>query len=398
MKLLVCNAGSTSLKFRLFNMPEEKCLAVSKIERIGSPDVGVFQYTRLEDAATIRQEAQSILDYSSGIRRFLACLTAADSGVLQDCSEIECVGFKTVIAKGYRDVHELTEPVMAGMEEYTPVAPAHNKPYLEVIRLIEELIPSAKRVGAFETGFHLSIPLERRLYGVPYSWYERFGLMRLGYHGASHRFIAQEIEAKEGQTGRLISCHLGGSCSLCAIDNGRSVDTSFGFSLQTGLVHANRTGDADVYMIPFLRSQGMSEEEIISGLTKQGGLLGLSGISNDVRDLEAAIARGNERAMLALDVFCSGLIRYIGAFYVELGGLDHLVFTGGIGENSAYVRDRICSALSCLGVLLDQEKNLCTPVPDELSAPDSRVKIHCIATNEEIVVARQAYSLLTQNQ
>ncbi len=398
MKLLVCNAGSTSLKFRLFDMPEEKCLAVSRIERIGSPNAGIFQYTRQEDNFTVRKEEQSILNYSSGILRFLDCLTASDSGVLHDCSEIECVGFKTVIAKGYQNVHELTESVMTGIEEYTPVAPAHNKPYLEVIHLIEQLIPSARRVGAFETGFHLSIPLERTLYGVPYSWYERFGLKRLGYHGASHRFIAQEIEAREGNTGRLISCHLGGSCSLCAIENGRSVDTSFGFSLQTGIVHANRTGDADIFMIPFLRSQGLNEEEIMSGLTKEGGLLGLSGISNDVRDLETAITQGNERAKLALDVFCAGLIRYIGAFYVELGGLDHLVFTGGIGENSAYIRNKVCMALSCLGVQLDQEKNKCSPAPYELNTSDSRVKIHCVATNEEIVVARQAYSMLSQHQ
>lgn len=397
MKLLVCNAGSTSLKFRLFDMPEENTLAVARIERIGSENKGIFHYTRLSDNNSIDLKDITIAGYSDGINYFLRYLLGEEYGVLTNNAEIECVGFKTVLAKGYYGVHELTAPVMDAMREYTVVAPAHNRPYIEVIELIEKLMPQARRVGVFETNFHRTIPLARKLYGVPYEWYEKYGFQRLGYHGASHTFVSQEIAKREGSTGRLISCHLGGSGSICAIENGKSVDTSFGFSLQTGLIHANRTGDCDPYVFPLMERFGLTDEEVMAGLTKNGGLLGISGVSNDLRDIEKAANEGNERAQLAIDVFCSGIVKFIGSFYIELGGLDHLVFTGGIGENSSLVRKKVCEALSVIGVKLDPTHNEGNADKYLISAPTSSVKVHCVATNEELVVARQSYQIISRS-
>ena len=217
--------------------------------------------------------------------------------------------------------------------------------------------------------------------------------MRMGYHGASHSYIAHESR-KQGPTERVISCHLGGSSSICAIKDGKSVDTSFGFSLQSGLIHANRSGDADAYIIPFLQSEGLSDEAIEAGLSKNGGLQGLSGLSNDMRDLEAAAEQGNERAQLALDVFVNGIIKQIGAFYAELGGLDQLVFTGGIGEHSPYTRKAVCSQLQHLGIKLDEETNE-NAHEGLISLPDSSVLVSVIPANEELGIAREtaAYRL-----
>ena len=396
MKILICNAGSTSLKFRLFEMPSAEVLAHSKIERVGSKNEGIFHFTRISDGKCAIKEGLNLPTYTHGIELFLGYLLGQEYGVISNCSEIDCVGFKTVLSKGYYGVHELTSDVLRGMEDYLVVAPAHNVPYLEVIHLIEKLIPSARRIGAFETGFHRTIPLVRRLYGVPYDWYEKYGFQRMGYHGASHRFISETVAHHSGGTGKLISCHLGGSCSLCAIDCGQSVDTSFGFSLQTGVIHANRVGDCDPFLIPFLESHGLSREQIVSGMNKNGGLLGLSGLSNDMRDLELAASQGNIRAKLAIDVFCTSIVRYIGMFYAELGGLDHLAFTGGIGENSPMIRQLVCNSIRHLGVELDLKKNK-NPSSGlyDLATPASKVKIYCIATNEELVVARQAYEYIS---
>ena len=244
MKILVSNVGSTSLKFKLFDMPGERVLCEAKVERVGRSDGAIYQY-RGENGWSGRREGLCVPDYSSGIALFLADLCSREHGALDSVDEIGAVGFKTVLARGFYGVHELDEAVLEGMRAMLSVAPAHNGPYLEAIGQFRSLIPGARLVGVFETAFHETIPLERRLYAVPYEWYERYGLMRMGYHGASHSYVAQEAKAA-----RLISCHLGGSCSVCAILDGQSVDCSFGFSLQTGLPHANRCGDADAYLVP----------------------------------------------------------------------------------------------------------------------------------------------------
>lgn len=394
MKVLAANVGSTSLKFKLFEMPEETALCEAKIERVGSRDKAIFAYGSLVTGKHYRLEGQCIPDYTTGIRMFLEALVSGEYGVIKSVGEIDRIGFKTVLSKGFYGVHELTDAVMDGMRDYLFVAPVHNAAYLEAIGQFNNLLPDVPKIGVFETAFHTTIPIERRIYGVPYEWYEKYGLMRMGYHGASHGYIAQESCAY-GKAGRVISCHLGGSCSVCAIQDGRSVDTSFGFSLQSGLIHANRTGDADPYMIPFLQSEGLSAEEIEDGLSKHGGLLGISGVSNDMRDLQSAAESGNERARLAVDAFVSGIIKQVGAFYAELGGLDQLVFTGGIGEHSEFVRNAVCSQLRHLGIELDEEKNSASESVGVVSAAGSAVLVTVVPANEELGVAREtaAYEL-----
>ena len=391
MKLLVCNAGSTSLKFKLFEMPKERVLAEGKVERVGT-DRAIYHFSK-PSGFRIFREHLSIPTYTEGIQTFLNDLLDREHGELSDLAELERVGFKTVLSKGHYGIHELTPEVLQGMEDYMVVAPAHNRPYLEAIRQFQKLTPDAMLVGAFETAFHQTIPLERKIYGIPYEWYEKYGIERLGYHGASHSYVAETLTELYGSTGKAISCHLGGSGSLCAIDDGRSVDTSFGISLQVGIIQSNRCGDIDPFIVPFLQKEGMSLDEVLEGLTKRGGLLGISGVSNDLRDVEEAAHAGNKRAQLAIDVFCNGIVRYIGSYFAELGGLDHLVFTAGIGEHGATIREKVCRQLEHMGILIDPEKNRNCPAGNAvISREDSPVKIHVIPANEELGVARKTYA------
>ena len=388
MLILVCNVGSTSLKYKLFNMPNTDIMVEAKIERVGSRDSAIFSYRNNGNGAREDLAGLCVPSYTEGINLFLKYLTDSRTGALQTVEQIDAIGFKTVIAKGYYGIHELTDEVIAAMEAYNSVAPAHNPPYIEAIRKFREILPGRLLVGVFETAFHTTIPLERKMYAIPYEWYEKYGIQRLGFHGASHGFIARQVRQRYGEKYRLISCHLGGSGSLCAIENGKSVDTSFGFSLQTGIPHANRAGDLDSYIVPFLLDQGLKLDEILKGIDKNGGMLGVSGVSNDLRDIEEAAAAGNGRAQLAIDVFCESIVKYIGAFYAVLGGLDYLVFTGGIGENSATVRGKVCRRLAHLGIRLDEAANAAGPKDRIVSTGDSPVKVCSIATNEESGIAQ----------
>jgi len=390
MLILVCNAGSTSLKYKLFDMPSDEILVEGKTERVGRDDA-IFSYKNHGRGFSEKLEGISVPDYTAGVELFLKYLLGEESGALKNISELEAVGFKTVLAKGYYGVHELTEDVIAAMEAYTVVAPAHNPPYIQAIRVFRKLLPDCLMVGCFETAFHTTIPLSRKIYALPYEWYEKYGICRLGFHGASHGYISRKIKERAGEHFKLISCHMGGSGSICAIEDGRSMDTSFGFSLQTGIPHANRCGDIDAYIIPYLLSEGLSMEEILKGIDKQGGLLGISGVSNDLRDIQEAADAGSSRAALAIDAFCDSVIKYIGAFYAELGGADYLVFTGGIGENSSLVREKICSRLGALGVKFDPKANACVNGEAVISAPDSAVKVLVLPTNEEAGIAQTIY-------
>lgn len=391
MKILVCNAGSTSLKFKLYEMPQCELLATGKVERVGSADDAVFGYCNCGTGYQEEAAGQNIPDYRAGIERFLACLTRGEGAVLA-VAQIERVGYKSVLSKGHYGVHEIDEGVMQGMRDFLLLAPIHNSAYLSAIQTVREALPQARHVGVFETAFHRDIPLERKIYGVPFAWYETYGIQRLGYHGASHGYIADVLNAEKPEYA-AISCHLGGSASICAILNGKSVDTSFGMSLETGLIHANRVGDMDPTMIHFLKQVGLSEEEVLEGCQKRGGLLGISGVSNDLRYIEAAADGGNERAKLAIDVFVTGIVHYIGAFYLDLGRLDDLVFTAGIGEHSPRIRQMVCEKLAPIGVKLDRAKNESCPGEGIISGPDSAVCVRVIPANEELGIARRTYEL-----
>ena len=390
MKILVCNAGSTSLKFKVYEMPQCKLLAKCGIERVGSSNDAIFHYENLLNGKKKEQDKLSVPDYRSGIEMFSRCLCSESYGVLAAMGEIERVGFKTTLSKGHPGIHELTNPVLKGMEDWLSLAPLHNRAYLSAIEVLRTFLPEAKFVGCFETAFHTTIPQERRIFGVPYEWYEKYGVQRLGYHGASHGYIADVLNEKSKHYA-AISCHLGGSCSVCAIENGKSVDTSFGMSLESGLIHANRVGDMDPSISWFLRHEGLSDEQIAEGFQKKGGLLGISGVSNDLRYVLEAAESGNERAELAVNVFVTGIVHYIGAFAMDLGRLDYLVFTAGIGEHSSILRTKVCEKLALLGVKLDEEKNRDCEGMAEISAEDSRVRVLVIPTDEELGIARRTY-------
>ena len=391
MKILICNAGSTSLKFKLYDMPTEEVLASGGVERVGSTDDAIYKYDNASRGVSLREEKQSVPDYETGIRRFLSDLTDAERGAIGSVADIDRVGFKTVLSRGYYGVHELTEPVLQGMRDMYAAAPAHNGPYLAAIEALRAVLPEAMFVGAFETDFHRTIPLDRCVYGVPYEWMEKYGVRRMGYHGASHSYVASLLNEWEGKKYRAISCHLGGSGSICAIENGESRDSSFGFTLQTGLIHNNRVGAMDADIIHYLRAQGLSDEEIEHGMTKDGGLKGISGVSGDLRYVLEAAEAGNERAKLAVDVYVTGIIRYIGAFAAELGGLDCLAFTGGIGENSAVIRKMVCERLEYMGVRLSARRNTKEKGERSISKKRSKVRVYVIAANEELGVARKTY-------
>ncbi len=387
MLVLVCNVGSTSLKFKLYDMPAETVLASGRAERVGDRKGGLFQYRNESTGTLFRDEKMVIPTYESGILSFLEHLTGAD-GAVSAVSDIDAVGFKTVLSKGHYGVHELDAQTLKGMEEYLVVAPQHNRFYLEAIRVFERLLPDTPRIGVFETAFHQTMPPEAYLYAVPYEWYEKYGVRRLGFHGASHAYVASRLNGifPDGKY-KAVSCHLGGSGSITAIVDGQSRDTSFGFSPQSGLPQTSRSGDIDPYIIFYLvQSRLMTLDEIEDALQKRSGLLGVSGISNDLRDLEDA-APHEPRAQLAIDIYCREIIRYIGGYAAIMGGLDCIAFTGGIGENSRLVRDKVLSHFGFLGLDL-----LKTPAEKDgifrLTALQSKLKAYVIPANEELGIAR----------
>ena len=386
MKILICNAGSTSLKFKLWQMPEYAVLAEGKVERVGSQNA-LFSYK--SDSGNLSGENLNVPGYTEGIQMFLDALSKSEYRAIESMGEIAAVGYKTVLSKDHYGVHVLTEDVLEGMRAYFSVAPAHNGPYLEAISVFKKLLPEVTQVGVFETAFHRTIPMERRVFPIPYEWTEKYGILRMGYHGASHGYIAEKLKDYR----RVVSCHLGGSASICAILDGKSMDNSFGFSLQMGIPHASRTGDVDVYIVPYLLNQGLSLEEIYEGLGKNGGLKGISGTSGDMRDIEAAMAEGSERAELAMKVLATSILRYIGAYSMEIGGLDALAFTGGIGENCAALRRMIVDGMQHLGVEMDEEQNLHGCGERKISTDASKIDVFVIPANEEYMVVRETYRI-----
>ena len=392
MKVLVANLGSTSFKYRLFDMVTETQLARGSVERIGSS----CSPCAVEIGGQAKKLEVSVPDHAVAVRQCLTQLTDAEIGCLDSAADVAAIGFKAVHGGRYSDVQRVTEDVLVAMEEMNEVAPAHNPPYIAAMRLLAEKFPELPLIASFETGFHGTIEESLRNYAIPQDWAERLHVKRWGFHGASHRYIANRTAELLGHGNlRVISCHLGGSNSLCAIKDGKSVATTMGMSPQTGLPHNNRVGDFDPFALPLLmRDSGQSLTQVLDTLANRSGLLGVSGVSGDIRDLEKAAAEGHERAMLALDLFAKEIRRHLGGLLVELGGAELVVFTGGIGENGTLVRERVCRDLQGLGIALDLQANSSARGEMRISRPDSQTQVWIIPTNEEIIVARQAKQLL----
>ena len=391
VKILVANLGSTSLKWRLFDFSDaqERLLHKGGLERV--------------------------TDYPQAIEDCLAQLKAA--GAIASERDLAAVGFKTIMAEGLNGCVRLDEAAVRAMEAFNGIAPAHNPPYITGIRLFAKRMPQTPLIGLFETAFYQWAPTAAMRYAVPPAWHEA-GIRRWGFHGASHKFIAersaqllgrediarraQNLYVDDGQTPvnepplRVISCHLGGSSSITGILNGVAIGNSLGMSPQSGLPHNNRVGDLDSFAVPFaMRRLGLSLDEAERQLCKESGLKGISGVSNDIRDIQAAAVKGNVEAQLALDVFVHSARHWIGAYLAELNGADALVFTAGIGENRTEMREAICANLNQLGIVLDLEKNRAVQAQEAvISANHSRVQVLVIPTNEELVVAREARRLL----
>ncbi len=394
MKVLVANLGSTSFKYRLYDLARgEELLARGAVERIGADNARVTTTSTRGESETVRP----IADHGDAVQICLDQLTDPASGVLRDASEVAAIGFKSVHAKDVSGVQLVTDAVLDAMEAFSDVAPAHNPPYIRAMRMLGGRFPTIPLVASFETGFHRTIPEANQRYAVPDEWATAHGIRRWGFHGASHRYIAGRMAELLGRDDlKLISCHLGGSSSLCAIRGGKSAATSMGMSPQSGLPQNNRVGDFDVFALPaILRSTGLTLAEVLDTLANRSGLEGVGGSGRDLRDIEAAAEAGHERARLALDVYIASARHYLGAYLVELGGADAIVFTGGIGENSARIREGVCRDLGWFGIGLDAAANASGPAERAVSTPGSRVQVWTVPTNEEIVVARQARDLLS---
>jgi len=393
MKVVVCNIGSTSLKFQLLQMPEELRLARGSIERVGSGGSGVRFW--IEDRE-VWSGTESIPDHRASVQRALDFLVSGPQPLLDSLSSIDGIGFKTVQAGEMNGSVLLDGPELEAMEEYSDLAPAHNPPYLEAIKMFRALLPQTPLVGVFEPGFHVDAPEYARVYGVPYDWITRYGVRRYGYHGASHRYVTGEVLRILGlpsEDHKIVSCHLGGSSSICAFKNGRSIDTSMGFSPQSGLIQGTRIGDLDPFVLPFImKRKGISLEQALIECSRNAGLAGLSGTSGDMRDILDRIANGDRRAQLARDKFIYDVKRYLGSYLVLMEGLDAVVFTGGIGQRDADLRAQVMGSLKFLGVRIDTVANFAHE--RVFSSVDSRVKALVVATDEEVVVARETVRVL----
>ena len=392
MKVLVANLGSTSFKYRLFDMPAEVQLARGGIDRIGEEQSHCF----VEIGAHREEHEQNVPDYAAAINLCLSQLTNSDWGCLDSADEVAGIGFKAVFAGNMSGIRLVDETLLTKMEALADIAPAHNPPYARAMRQLRQAFPEIPLVAALETAFHETIPPENRAYAIPHEWQEEYEVQRWGFHGASHRYIGSRMAELTGKDDlKVISCHLGGSSSLCAIEGGVSKANSLGMSPQTGLPHNNRVGDFDPFALPVLiKATGKSLAELLEDLSSKGGLLGMSGLSGDCRDLEEAAASGHKRAQLALGVFHSAIRQYLGAYMTVLGGVDAIVFTGGIGENSVSLREKVCSNLEWAGIRLDSEKNKSASHEAQIQADDSKVQIWVVPTNEEIVVGRQTVEVI----
>lgn len=390
-KILILNLGTTSFKGKLYHAEgsELRFQAGGEIESVGAAE---SRY-RLEDSGgQVWSGSICVPDHSVCVSFFLEELQRG--GLLKDLGELSAIGYKAVHGGNLSGTRLVDEELLAEMERMTPLAPAHNPVYLTAIRDIRSKYPELVQVVRFETSFHSTIPEYRTAYGVPYAWGEELGVRRYGFHGSSHEYIAWTMGQLQPRARRIISCHLGGSSSICAILDGKSVACSMGATPQSGLFHNNRVGDFDIFCLPLLLERlGCGVEEVLRRLSEESGLLGLSGVSNDLRQVLEAAERGNVRAGLAVDALVDGIVGYIGMYTACLGGVDSVVFTGGIGVNSSEIRSRVCAGLAYMGCVLDADKNG-KNAESCISAGDTGVTVWRIRTDEEYIVARNVCELL----
>lgn len=390
MNVLVVNCGSSSLKYQLIDMDNEAVLAKGQFEKIGAEDA-IFTHKR-PDAEKL-ERVEPILDHKQALKILLDILVDAEFGVISSMDEIDAVGHRVVHgAEKFADSVLITPAVMEALEECAKIAPLHNPPNIQGIEACEAIMPKVPQVAVFDTAFHQTMPAEAFLYGLPYEAYTELGIRRYGFHGTSHKYVAQrvaELMGKHMSDLRIISCHLGNGSSVSAIKAGRSIDTSMGFTPLSGLIMGTRCGDIDPAIVPFLMDKwDMTYHEIDAIMNKKSGVLGISGVSNDFRVIEEAAEEGNKRAQLALDMFHYKVRSTIGAYAAVMGGVDVIVFTAGIGENGIGNRDAICNGLEYLGTRLDRERNNVRGKETEISVEGSKVKIFVVPTNEEIMIAR----------
>ncbi|MEJ6950418.1 acetate/propionate family kinase [Natronospora cellulosivora (SeqCode)] len=395
MKILVLNSGSSSIKFQLFNMEDESVIAKGSVTRIGNQD-SRMKYKTDNDKV---EETLNVEDHSQGLQVIKEYLMGEKTGVIKDVAEISAIGHRVVHGgEKYFESILIDEDAEKNIDKLSELAPLHNPHNLKGIQECKTLIPDTPQVAVFDTGFHQTMPAKAYLYALPYDLYEEDGVRRYGFHGTSHKFVAQraaDMMNKDISDLKIITCHLGNGASIAAVKGGKSVDTSMGLTPLEGLVMGTRSGDTDPSILPFImKRKNVSAEAAENILNKESGLLGVSGISNDFREINEAAQSGNKQAKKAFDVFCYRIQKYIGAYMVAMGGVDAIIFTGGIGENEGVARAGIIDALDFMGVSLDEEANQRKSEEIEISTSDSKVKVFVIPTNEELVIARATKDLL----
>ncbi|UTC78711.1 acetate kinase [Treponema sp. OMZ 799] len=396
MKILVINCGSSSLKYQLIDMTNEDVLVKGLVERIGIEGSRIKHEKKGMDAVLIEEKMD---DHKKAIQLVLDALIDKNHGVVKSMDEITAVGHRVV--HGGEEFNKsvlLDDRVMAGIKACIDLAPLHNPANIMGIEACKALMPDTPMVGVFDTAFHQTMPAENYIYALPYEYYEKYKIRRYGFHGTSHRFVSEKAAETLKNTSpdfKVITCHLGNGSSLAAIKGGKCVDTSMGLTPLEGLAMGTRSGDLDPAILPFIMNkEKLSADDMSNVLNKKSGVLGISGVSSDFRDIEAAASQGNKRAQLALDVFCNRVRKYIASYAAQLGGVDALVFTAGIGENSIELREKICHGLEFLGVELDSEKNKVRGKLTDASKASSKVKVLIIPTNEELMIAKDTMSLV----
>ena len=392
MKVLSVNAGSSSLKFQMYEMPEEKVLINGYIQKIGANDS--FYYVKI-NGEKITKEA-SINNHEDAVNILIKELL--ENKIVNSLEEIEAVGHRMVHGGDkYPNSCVITENVIEECEKLKDLAPLHVPANILCVRAFQKLIPNALEVAVFDTAFHQSLKEDKFRYAVPSEWYEKYGVRKYGFHGTSHKYISERVKEYLGKDDyKVIICHIGSGASISAVENGKCIDTTMGFTPNSGVVMGTRSGDIDYGIIPYMmKKTGKSFEEIDNILNKESGLLGLSGVSNDWRDIYAEILNGNENAKLASEVMFNSIAGYIAKYYVELDGADAICFTAGLGENNDYVRKQVCNRIKCLGVEINDEINEEITLGKEglISTDNSKIKVYAIPTDEEVVIARDTYNL-----